>query len=52
MKTRRLTSPWPFPSSVTEEGMVRNLPPKVKKPPRQRLKRVPSSDKWTQEALL
>ncbi len=50
MKTRRLKSPWPFPVSVTERGLVQNLPPHPPKP--KRLKRIPTPDKWTQEYLL
>ncbi len=50
MRTRRLIKPWPFLYSVTERGLVQNLPPKPK--PLKRLKRVPASDKWQQEALL
>ena len=50
MKTRRLTSPWPFLYSVTSHGLVQNLPPKPKA--LKRLKRVPASNRWKQEALL
>jgi len=50
VKTRRLTSPWPFMFSVTSRGLVQNLPPKPA--PLRRLKRAPSVDKWKQEALL
>lgn len=50
MKTRRLTAPWPFLYSVTPRGLVQNLPPKAK--PLARLKRVKTSNKWTQEQLL
>jgi hypothetical protein len=50
MKTPRLTAPWPFLLSVTDRGLVQNLPPKPK--PLARLKRVKPSDKWSQENLL
>lgn len=52
MRTRRLTSPWPFLFSVTARSLVQNLPPAEKRKPRARLKRVPSSDKWIQEVIL
>ena len=50
MKTRRLTSPWPFPLSVVGKHLVQNLPPKPK--PLARLKRVKPSSNWKQEPLL
>lgn len=50
MNTRRLASPWPFLFSVTNRGIVQNLPPKTK--PLPRLKRVRPSNQWDQENLL
>jgi hypothetical protein len=52
VKSRRLASPWPFLFTVTSRGLVQNLPPKVAKPKRSRLKRIPASDQWAQERLL
>jgi hypothetical protein len=51
-RPRRLTSPWPFLYSVVpgRRGLVRNLPPRPKKPTR--LKKLPPSAQWTQEMLL
>lgn len=50
LKTRRLDHPWPFPVSVVDGRMVRNTY-KPARPKRQRLKPVPPSNMWTQEAL-
>lgn len=53
MRTRRLKAPWPFLfSCVPGRGLVQNLPPIVKKPKPMKLKPIPPSDQWTQEALL
>lgn len=53
MKTRRLATPWPFPESIVGGKLVRNIQPKPKKAPKPaRLKRIPPSSAWTQEALL
>jgi hypothetical protein len=51
MRTRRLTSPWPFLlSALPKRGIVQNLPPPPRKPAK--LKPLPPADKWTQETLL
>lgn len=53
MKARRLTSPWPFAESIVNGKLVRNIQPKPVKPPKPtRLKPVPPSSAWQQEALL
>jgi hypothetical protein len=50
-RTRRLDSAWPFLWSVVPgRGVIRNLPPKQAKP--KRLRKLPPSSGWTQEALL
>lgn len=53
-RTRRLSAPWPFLWSVVpgKRDLVRNIQPKKAKAPMARLKRVPPSSAWKQEALL
>jgi hypothetical protein len=53
MRTRRLTSPWPFLLSVLpKRGLVQNLPPKVKKRKPRALPPAPAAHLWVQEGLL
>lgn len=52
-KVRRCKAPWPFLWTADDKGvLLRNVQPKVKPPKLAKLKRIPPSSQWQQEALL